>query len=70
MVYTGFMIDDRLIFKLQFQAAIAAGLMALTLFLYGLIIPSGALLALAAFFALCVPLPFLAAILYVIYRRD
>lgn len=64
------MVNDRLLFKAQFQVAIAAGLLALTLFLYALIFKSGILLALSAFFALCVPLTFLAGILYVIYRKD
>lgn len=64
------MLDDRLIFKLQFQVAIAAGLAALSLFMFALLFQSGFLLAGAALFALCVPLPFLAGIIYVIYRRN
>jgi hypothetical protein len=70
IAYTGAMDRDVLIFKLQFQVAIAAGLVAITLFLCGMLIPSGILLALSALFALCVPLPFLAGMLYVIYRKD
>ncbi len=63
------MVNDRFVLKIQFQAAIAAGLMALSLFLFALAIPSGVLLALSAICALCVPLPFLAGMLYVIFRK-
>jgi hypothetical protein len=70
VAYTGAMDRDVLIFKLQFQVAIAAGLAALSLFMFALLFKSGILLALAALFALCVPLTFLVGILYVIYRKD
>lgn len=64
------MVNDALVLKAQFQVAIAAGLLAVTMFLYGLIIPSGILLALSALLTLCVPLTFLVGMLYVIYRKD
>jgi hypothetical protein len=64
------MVSDRFVFKIQFQVSIAAGLMALSLFLFALVIPSGVLLALSAICAICVPLPFLAGILYVIFRKE
>lgn len=50
--------------------AISAGLVALSLFMFALLFKSGALLVLAALFALCVPLPFLAGLLSVIYREE
>lgn len=57
-------------FKLQFQIAIATLLAAVSMFLFGLLIPSAFLMLGAFGVALIAPLAFLAGALSVIYRKD